>query len=208
MEKKYKKKKTVFNKFLVGRNILTFLFIISIIILILIYTITNSDVSNTINIYVRNPIMFYIICFPFIQIYAPCLHINQSTIIFILLVGLSLSVMFSPIFDIMWGFIKNIIIFIKTTYMSAPEILEAVTIVSDTEEKDNGEKVVIDNPPGGGLFDLFDARAVATGLGLETRTMAGNDKISPVNNNSAEISPNHLEDFLEASKYEMGGGNK
>ena len=42
--------------------------------------------------------------------------------------------MFFPIFDIMWSFIKNIIIFIKTTYISAPEILEAVTIVSDTEK--------------------------------------------------------------------------
>ena len=171
MEKKNNKKKTLFNKLLVGKNILIFLFVISIIALILIFSLNEVNVNGAINIYIRNPLIFYILIFPLIQIYAPVLHINQSTIIFILLVGLSFSFMFSPIFDIICSFIKNIIIFIKTTYISAPDILEAVTIVSDTEEKNNGKTVVIDNPPGGDLLDMWFRRAVATGLGSEVNTM-------------------------------------
>tara|TARA_B000000565_G_scaffold253139_1_gene229306 strand:- start:42 stop:608 length:567 start_codon:yes stop_codon:yes gene_type:complete len=149
MEKKNNKKKT-----LVGRNILTLLFIISVIALVLIFSLNKVNINGAINIYIRNPLIFYILIFPLIQIYAPVLHINQSTIIFILLVGLSFSVMFPNIFDFIVGLLQ-------LGYNTIENIIE-IRKPPPIEEVDiNGEIVQAIDDEFGGYDDLATHRVLA-----------------------------------------------
>ena len=154
MEKKNNKKKTLFNKLLVGKNILTLLFVISIIALVLIFSLNEVNVNGAINIYIRNPLIFYILIFPLIQIYAPVLHINQSTIIFILLVGLSFSVMFPNIFDFIVGLLQ-------LGYNTITNIIEIRKLPPIEEVDVNGEIVQTIDDEFGGIDDLATHRVLA-----------------------------------------------